>query len=199
MYYIYLVRYGEYQDVEYGFVDGFFFLWGQCQVELIVDWFLGLLFDVVWYLLLFCVNEMVCVIVVCLFLVDFEFIVLLFDCVFIGMIEEIFVVFELFFGLVIEVEIEVGCVQMVDVVNEFLVCKMGDVYEVFIMYNFVIFWFVCEVFVVFEWWWMMFNQLYCGLMVIVQKQGWLWMFLMYNDIGYLLVEFCMGIFDVLLV
>jgi serine/threonine-protein phosphatase PGAM5 len=194
--YIYLVRHGEHQDAEHGLVDGRLSPRGRRQASLLADRLSGVPFDAVWHSPLERASETARAVAERMPSLSPQPSALLFDCVPTGMTSETPAVFEPFFGSVTDAEVEAGSAQMSDAVSEFLVRKRGEVHELLITHNFVIGWFVREVFQAPDWRWMTLNQAHCGLTVIAQRQGRPWALLSHNDMAHLPVELRTGLPEV---
>ena len=91
---------------------------------------------------------------------------LLMDCVPSGPTPDLPHAWEQFFGAVTEEEIEAGQAQMADAVAEWLAPSREDRHDLLITHNFVIGWFVREVFGAASWRWLGIGQANCGLTII---------------------------------
>jgi probable phosphoglycerate mutase len=93
--------------------------------------------------------------------------------------------FEAFFGGVTEEEIAAGQAQMTDALGEWFTPSREDRHELLITHNFVIAWFVREVFGASAWRWIGINQANCGLTIIRVRSAKPPVLLTHNDLGHL--------------
>ena len=100
--------------------------------------------------------------------------------------------FEPFFGAVTPEEIEAGQAQMADAVAEFLAPAREDRHDLLITHNFVIAWFVREVFGAPSWRWLGINQANCGLTIIRVRSAKPPVLVTHNDLGHLPAELRTG-------
>ena len=100
--------------------------------------------------------------------------------------------FESFFGGVTADEIEAGEAQMADAVAEWLAPARDDRHDLLITHNFVIGWFVREVFGAPKWRWLGLNQANCGLTIIRVRSAKPPVLVTHNDLGHLPVELRTG-------
>ncbi|MDQ1606906.1 MAG: hypothetical protein QOJ18_1273 [Microbacteriaceae bacterium] len=101
--------------------------------------------------------------------------------------------FRPFFGSVTDAEIEAGQAQMTDAVAEWLTPSREDRHTLLITHNFVIAWFVREVFEAPAWRWMGTNQANCGLTIIRVRSVKSPELITHNDLGHLPVELRTGL------
>src|SRR5690606_29974340 len=118
---------------------------------------------------------------------------LLMDCVPSGPSPELPHAFEPFFGSVTPEEIEAGQAQMADAVAELLAPVRQERHELLITHNFVIAWFVREVFGAPDWRWMGVNQANCGLTIIRVRSAKPAVLVAHNDLGHLPPELRSGL------
>jgi len=120
---------------------------------------------------------------------------LLMDCVPSGPTPDMPPAFESFFGGVSDEEIQAGEAQMADATAEWLSVGSGDTHELLITHNFVIAWFVREVFGASPWRWMGINQAHCGLTIIRVRTAKPAVLVTHNDLGHLPAELRTGLPD----
>ena len=101
--------------------------------------------------------------------------------------------FESFFGGVTPEELEAGKAQMADAVAEWLSPARGERHDLLITHNFVIAWFVREVFGAPAWRWMGLNQANCGLTIIRVRSAKPAVLVCHNDMGHLSPELRTGL------
>jgi probable phosphoglycerate mutase len=101
--------------------------------------------------------------------------------------------FEPFFGAVTPAEIEAGEAQMADAIAEFMAPAREDRHDLLITHNFVISWFVREVFDAPAWRWLGLNQANCGLTIIRVRSAKPPVLVTHNDLGHLPVELRTGL------
>jgi probable phosphoglycerate mutase len=118
---------------------------------------------------------------------------LLMDCYPSGPTPDMPHAFEPFFGGVTPEELEAGEAQMADAVAEFLAPAREDFHELLITHNFVISWFVREVFGAPSWRWLGLNQANCGLTIIRVRSAKPPVLITHNDLGHLPVELRTGL------
>ena len=118
---------------------------------------------------------------------------LLMDCIPTGPTADMPHAFESFFGGVTEEEIVAGEAQMADAVAEWLSPSRDDRHELLITHNFVIAWFVREVFGAPAWRWMGVNQANCGLTIIRVRSAKPPVLVTHNDLGHLPAELRTGL------
>ena len=101
--------------------------------------------------------------------------------------------FKPFFGSVTEAEIEAGAAQMADAAGEWLAPARDDRHDLLITHNFVIGWFIREIFDAPAWRWMGTNQANCGLTIIRVRSVKSPELITHNDLGHLPVELRTGL------
>lgn len=183
--YLYLVRHGEQVDAEFGLPEGPLSERGRAQAELIADRLSSVAFDAAWTSPLQRAIETSHVITQRLGLPDAEPSALLMDCVPSGPTPDTPPAFEPFFGGITEEQIAAGEAQMNDAVAEWFAPSRDDRTELLITHNFVIAWFVREVFGAPAWRWMGINQANCGLTIIRVRTAKPPVLVTYNDLGHL--------------
>ncbi|HOY83387.1 MAG TPA: histidine phosphatase family protein, partial [Rhodoglobus sp.] len=117
----------------------------------------------------------------------------LMDCIPSGPTPDMPHAFEPFFGSVTPEQIEAGEAQMADAVAEFLAPAMEDRHDLLITHNFVIAWFVREVFGAPSWRWLGLNQANCGLTIIRVRSAKPPVLVTHNDLGHLPAELRTGL------
>jgi probable phosphoglycerate mutase len=90
-------------------------------------------------------------------------------------------------------EIDAGQAQMSDAIAEFLTPSRGESHDLLITHNFVISWFVREVFGAPTWRWLGLNQANCGLTIIRLRTAKPPVLVTHNDLGHLPVELRTGL------
>ena len=120
---------------------------------------------------------------------------LLMDCIPSGPEADMPSAFEPFFGGVTDEQISAGQAQMTDAVVEWFAPSRGDRHELLITHNFVIAWFVREVFGASAWRWIGINQANCGLTIIRIRSAKPPVLLTHNDLGHLPPELRTGLPD----
>jgi serine/threonine-protein phosphatase PGAM5 len=190
--FIYLVRHGEQQDAQHGLQDGPLSTRGRRQAKLIADRLSGVPFDSAWHSPLQRAQETAAYMTASMPSLDARPSALLFDCIPSGPTPDMPGAFRPFFGSVTDAEIEAGEAQMTDAVAEWLTPSREDRHTLLITHNFVIAWFVREVFEAPAWRWMGTNQANCGLTIRVRsvKSPEL---ITHNDLGHLPVELRTGL------
>jgi probable phosphoglycerate mutase len=118
---------------------------------------------------------------------------LLFDCIPSGPTPDMPQAFRPWFGSVTEAEIEAGSAQVADAAAEWLTPSMETRHDLLITHNFVIGWFVREVFEAPAWRWMGTNQANCGLTIIRVRSAKAPELVTHNDLGHLPVELRTGL------
>jgi len=101
--------------------------------------------------------------------------------------------FEPFYGGVSDEEIQAGEAQMSDATAEWLSVRKDETHELLITHNFVIAWFVREVFGSPPWRWMGINQANCGLTIIRVRTAKPAVLVTHNDLGHLPAELRTGL------
>jgi probable phosphoglycerate mutase len=118
---------------------------------------------------------------------------LLMDCIPAGPSPDMPQAFEPFFGGVTAEEIAAGEAQMADATAEWLSPSRTDRHDLLITHNFVIAWFVREVFGAASWRWMGINQANCGLTIIRVRTAKPPVLVTHNDLGHLAAELRTGL------
>ena len=193
--YLYLVRHGEQVDAEYGLPEGPLSPRGQRQAGLIAERLSGVPFTAAYTSPLQRAVETAQAMTERMPSLTPEPSALLMDCVPSGPSPEMPSVFESFFGGVSDEEIQAGEAQMADATAEWLSVTQGDSHELLITHNFVIAWFVREVFGANAWRWMGINQAHCGLTIIRVRTAKPAVLVTHNDLGHLPAELRTGLPD----
>ncbi len=183
--YLYLVRHGEQVDAEYGLPEGPLSERGKAQAELIADRLAGVSFDAAWTSPMQRAIDTAEVITHRLGMPLAEPSALLMDCVPSGPTPDMPAAFEPFYGGITEEQIAAGEAQMTDAVTEWFAPSRDDRTELLITHNFVIAWFVREVFGGPAWRWMGTNQANCGLTIIRIRTAKPPVLVTHNDLGHL--------------
>ncbi len=194
--FLYLVRHGEQQDAEYGLPDGPLSERGKRQARAISDRLSGVPFTGAWHSPLERAAETAAIMTERMPSLGSEPSALLMDCIPSGPTADMPHAFETFFGSVTPEEIEAGEAQMADAVAEFLAPARGDRHDLLITHNFVISWFVREVFDAPAWRWMGLNQAHCGLTIIRVRSAKPPVLVAHNDLGHLPAELRTGLPEV---
>jgi len=190
--YVYLVRHGEQQDAEHGLPDGPLSGRGQRQAAAIADRLSGVPFSSVHTSPLQRAVDTARVMTERMPGLEPLQSALLMDCVPAGPSPNMPKDFETFFGGVTPEEIAAGEAQMADATAEWLSPSRDDRHDLLITHNFVIAWFVREVFGAPAWRWMGVNQANCGLTVIRVRTAKPPVLVTHNDLGHLAVELRTG-------
>lgn len=193
--FIYLVRHGEQQDAEHGLPDGPLSGRGIRQAKLIADRLSGVPFTGAWHSPLQRAEETANIMTSSMPSLDSQPSALLFDCIPSGPTPDMPHAFEPFFGSVTRDQIEAGEAQMADAVSEWLTPAREDRHDLLITHNFVIAWFVREVFNAPSWRWMGLNQANCGLTIIRVRSAKPHVLITHNDLGHLPAELRTGLPD----
>ncbi|MCU1585165.1 MAG: phosphatase [Microbacteriaceae bacterium] len=191
--FIYLVRHGEQQDAEHGMPDGPLSGRGKRQAKLVADRLSGVPFTGAWHSPLQRTEETARIMTASMPSLDAKPSALLFDCVPSGPTPDMPHAFAPFFGSVTEDEIEAGKAQMADATAEWLTPAREDRHDLLITHNFVIAWFVREVFNAPDWRWMGLNQANCGLTIIRVRSAKPPVLIAHNDLGHLPAELRTGL------
>jgi len=191
--YLYLVRHGEQVDAEYGLPEGPLSPRGQRQAGLIAERLSGVPFTAAFTSPLQRAVETAQAMTERMPSLTPEPSSLLMDCVPSGPSPEMPSVFESFYGGVSDEEIQAGEAQMADATAEWLSVVQGDSHELLITHNFVIAWFVREVFGASAWRWMGINQAHCGLTIIRVRTAKPAVLVTHNDLGHLPAELRTGL------
>jgi probable phosphoglycerate mutase len=193
--FIYLVRHGEQQDAEHGMPDGPLSGRGKRQAKLVADRLSGVPFTGAWHSPLQRAEETARIMTASMPSLDAKPSALLFDCIPSGPTPDMPHAFAPFFGSVTEDEIEAGKAQMADATAEWLTPAREDRHDLLITHNFVIAWFVREVFNAPDWRWMGLNQANCGLTIIRVRSAKPPVLIAHNDLGHLPAELRTGLPD----
>ncbi|MEP6481713.1 MAG: histidine phosphatase family protein [Rhodoglobus sp.] len=191
--YLYLVRHGEQQDAEYGLPDGPLSGRGVRQATAIAERLSGVPFTGAWHSPLQRAAETAAIMTERMPALESQPSALLMDCIPSGPTPDMPRAFEPFFGSVSREQIEAGEAQMADAVTEFLAPARGDRYDLLITHNFVISWFVREVFEAPSWRWLGLNQANCGLTIIRVRSAKPPVLVAHNDLGHLPAELRTGL------
>lgn len=190
--YLYLVRHGEQQDAEYGLEDGPLSPRGRRQARAIAERLGGVPFARSSHSPLQRTEETAAIMTERMPALNSEPSALLMDCIPSGPSPDMPPAFAPFFGGVTPQEIEAGEAQMADAVAEFLAPAREDRHELLITHNFVIAWFVREVFGAPSWRWLGLNQANCGLTIIRVRSAKPPVLVTHNDLGHLPAELRTG-------
>lgn len=191
--YLYLVRHGEQQDAEYGLPDGPLSGRGQRQATAIAERLSGVPFTRAWHSPLQRAAETAAIMTGRMPALRSQPSALLMDCIPSGPSPDMPRAFEPFFGSVTPQQIEAGEAQMADAVAEFLAPAREDRHDLLITHNFVISWFVREVFDAPSWRWLGLNQANCGLTIIRVRSAKPPVLVTHNDLGHLPAELRTGL------
>ena len=191
--YLYLVRHGEQQDAEYGLPDGPLSGRGKRQATAIAERLSGVPFTHAWHSPLQRAAETAAIMTERMPALESQPNGLLMDCIPSGPTADMPRAFEPFFGSVTPEEIEAGEAQMADAVAEFLAPAREDRHDLLITHNFVISWFVREVFGAPTWRWLGLNQANCGLTIIRVRSAKPPVLVTHNDLGHLPAELRTGL------
>ncbi|MGX5680688.1 histidine phosphatase family protein [Schumannella luteola] len=190
--YLYLVRHGEQQDAEYGLPDGPLSPKGVRQARAIAERLGGVPFTRAWHSPLQRAAETAAIMTERMPALESQPSALLMDCIPSGPEPDMPAAFEPFFGGITPQEIDAGQAQMADAVAEFLAPAREDRHDLLITHNFVIAWFVREVFGAPAWRWLGVNQANCGLTIIRVRSAKPPVLVTHNDLGHLPVELRTG-------
>jgi len=191
--YVYLVRHGEQQDAEHGLPDGPLSGRGQRQARAIAERLSGVPFASVHTSPLQRAVETAQSMTALMPAVEAQPSALLMDCIPAGPSPDMPHAFEPFFGGVTAEEIAAGEAQMADATAEWLSPSREDRHDLLITHNFVIAWFVREVFGAASWRWMGINQANCGLTIIRVRTAKPPVLVTHNDLGHLAAELRTGL------
>lgn len=191
--YLYLVRHGEQQDAEHGVVDGPLSPKGVRQAQAIAERLGGVPFTGAWHSPLQRAAETAAIMTEKLPALRSRPTALLMDCIPSGPEPDMPSAFDAFFGAVTPEQIDAGQAQMADAVAEFLTPGRDDHHELLITHNFVIAWFVREVFGAPAWRWLGLNQANCGLTIIRIRSAKPPVLVTHNDLGHLPAELRTGL------
>lgn len=190
---LYLVRHGEQQDAEHGLPDGPLSARGKRQAKAIAERLGGVPFTGAWHSPLQRAQETARIMTKSMPSLTVQPSALLFDCIPSGPTPDMPHVFEPFFGAISAEQIEAGQAQMADAVAEWLAPSREDRNDLLITHNFVIAWFVREVFNAPAWRWMGINQANCGLTIIRVRSAKPPVLIAHNDLGHLPAELRTGL------
>ncbi len=191
--FLYLVRHGEQLDAEHGLPDGPLSGRGRRQAKAIADRLSGVPFTGAWHSPLERAAETAAIMTASMPSLDSQPSALLFDCIPSGPTPDMPQAFRPWFGSVTEAEIEAGAAQVADAGAEWLTPSMETRHDLLITHNFVIGWFVREVFEAPAWRWMGTNQANCGLTIIRVRSAKAPELITHNDLGHLPVELRTGL------
>lgn len=191
--YLYLVRHGEQQDAEHGVEDGPLSPKGVRQAQAIAERLGGVPFTGAWHSPLQRAAETAAIMTERLPALRSQPTALLMDCIPSGPEPDMPSAFDAFFGAVTPEQIDAGQAQMADAVAEFLTPGRDDHHELLITHNFVIAWFVREVFGAPAWRWLGLNQANCGLTIIRIRSAKPPVLVTHNDLGHLPAELRTGL------
>ncbi|MBC7519190.1 MAG: histidine phosphatase family protein [Microbacteriaceae bacterium] len=191
--FLYLVRHGEQQDAQHGVTDGPLSERGKRQATAVAQRLGGVPFTGAWHSPLRSSAETARIMNESLPSIEPKPSALLFDCVPSGPTPDMPNAFQNFFGSFTEAETEAGHAQMTDAVSEWLTPSIEDRHDLLITHNFVIAWFVREVFAAPAWRWMGINQANCGLTIIRVRSVKSPELITHNDLGHLPVELRTGL------
>lgn len=194
--FIYLVRHGEQQDAEYGLPDGPLSERGKRQATAIAERLSGVPFTAAWHSPLQRAAETAKIMTGRMPALKSKPSALLMDCIPSGPEPDMPHAFDAFFGSVTAEQIDAGQAQMTDAVAEFLTPAIEDRHDLLITHNFVISWFVREVFGAPAWRWMGLNQANCGLTIIRVRTAKPSVLITHNDLGHLPAELRTGLPEV---
>ena len=190
---LYLVRHGEQQDAEHGMPDGPLSARGKRQAKAIAERLSGVPFTGAWHSPLQRAQETAQIMTKSMPDLQLQPSALLFDCIPSGPSPDMPHAFTPFFGGISEERIEAGKAQMADAVAEWLAPSRDERKDLLITHNFVIAWFVREVFAAPAWRWMGINQANCGLTIIRVRSAKPPELLTHNDLGHLPAELRTGL------
>jgi broad specificity phosphatase PhoE len=191
--YLYLVRHGEQQDAQYGLPDGPLSEKGKRQARAIAERLGGVPFTRASHSPLQRAAETAAIMTERMPALESRPSALLMDCIPSGPTPDMPHAFEAFFRGVTAEQIEAGEAQMADAVAEFLAPARDDRHELLITHNFVIAWFVREVFGAPAWRWLGVNQANCGLTIIRVRSAKPPVLVTHNDLGHLPAELRTGL------
>lgn len=190
--YLYFVRHGEQQDAEHGLPDGPLSPKGVRQAQAIAERLGGVPFARAWHSPLQRASETAAIMTERMPALESQPTALLMDCIPSGPSPDMPAAFEPFFGGITPEEIDAGQAQMADAVAEFLAPAREDRHDLLITHNFVIAWFVREVFGGPPWRWLGVNQANCGLTIIRVRSAKPPVLVTHNDLGHLPAELRTG-------
>jgi probable phosphoglycerate mutase len=191
--FLYLVRHGEQRDAEHGLADGPLSARGTRQAKAIAQRLGGVPFTGAWHSPLERATDTARIVAETLPSLESIPSALLFDCIPSGPTPDMPSAFKPFFGPITAAEIDAGTAQMTDAVAEWLTPSRADRHDLLITHNFVIGWFVREVFEAPAWRWMGTNQANCGLTIIRVRSVKSPELIVHNDLGHLPAELRTGL------
>jgi probable phosphoglycerate mutase len=191
--FLYLVRHGEQQDAEHGLPDGPLSARGKRQAKAIAQRLADVPFSAAWHSPLQRAQETARIMTRSMPNLEAKPSALLFDCIPSGPTPDMPHAFESFFGGITKESLEAGQAQMADAVAEWLAPARDETHELLITHNFVIAWFVREVFGAPAWRWMGLNQANCGLTIIRVRSAKPPVLVTHNDLGHLPPELRTGL------
>jgi probable phosphoglycerate mutase len=191
--FLYLVRHGEQRDAQHGLPDGPLSARGERQARAIAGRLSGVPFTGAWHSPLQGATETARIMTGSMPSLAPEPSALLFDCIPSGPTPDMPQAFKPFFGSVTDAEIEAGQAQMTDAGAEWLTPSRIERHDLLITHNFVIAWFVREVFDAPAWRWLGTNQANCGLTIIRVRSAKSPELITHNDLSHLPVELRTGL------
>ena len=191
--YLYLVRHGEQVDAEFGLPDGPLSERGRAQALHLADRLSRIRFDAAYTSPLQRAIETAGAITERLGMPEAEPNALLMDCIPAGPTPDMPAVFEPFYGSVSDEQLVAGEAQMADATAEWLAPSRDDRHDLLITHNFVIAWFVREVFGATAWRRIGIHQANCGLTIIRVRTAKPPVLLAHNDLGHLPLELRTGL------
>jgi len=191
--YLYLVRHGEQVDADFGVTDGNLSERGVRQALAVADRLGGVPFDAAWTSPLQRARETARIISERLPAVVPEPSALLMDCYPSGAEPGIPHAFQSFFRSIRPEEVEAGEAQMADAVAEWFSPSREDRHDLLITHNFVIAYFVREVFGAERWRWVGHNVANCGLTIIRIRSAKPPVLITHNDLAHLVPELRTGL------
>ncbi|WP_375399638.1 histidine phosphatase family protein [uncultured Amnibacterium sp.] len=191
--YLYLVRHGEHQDAQHGVADGPLSPRGIRQAELLAERIGGVPFTAAWHAPSTSATQTAALLHRKLPAVQPRASALLFDCVPSGPSSDLPPAFATWFHSVSAAEIDAGRAQMADAVAEFFSPGGGERHDLIVTHNFVIAWFVRQVFDAPDWRWLGLNQAHCGLTILRVRSAKPPVLLVHNDLAHLPFELRTGL------
>ncbi|MBC7723403.1 MAG: histidine phosphatase family protein [Burkholderiaceae bacterium] len=191
--FLYLVRHGEQRDAQHGLPDGPLSARGERQAKAIAERLGGVPFTGAWHSPLEGATETARIMTESMPSLRPEPSALLFDCIPSGPTPDMPSGYKPFFGSVSDAEIEAGKAQMADAGSEWLASSLEDRHDLLITHNFVIAWFVREVFDAPAWRWLGTNQANCGLTIIRVRSVKSPELITHNDLAHLPAELRTGL------
>lgn len=191
--FLYLVRHGEPRDAQHGLLDGPLSENGKRQAKAVAMRLSGVPFTGAWHSPLEAATETAQIMTESMPSLAPEPSALLFDCIPSGPTPDMPPAFKPFFGSITDAEIEAGTAQMMDATAEWLTPSREDRHDLLITHDFVIAWFVREVFEAPAWRWMGTSQANCGVTIIRVRSVKSPELITHNDLGHLPVELRTGL------